>query len=352
MDRWSKLTLYPVWLKHLQVLSWLSPALQSVTKWIGALASVLTMLSPALARADTWKTYDPSLGSLPQAQGWTAYDSGDSPAPTVSGGILHQGPTSSAGYPSCGSGGYQFWYRQDVPVDFGAVVVLEASLKVIASNYIDVFVCDGVDPCPGPTGRMVPGYQFEVADATTRLFAVGITSTGVILNKGCCYCPDESPLIPFNTTGGFHTYRLIISGGIGKLSIDGQEITSKPVGTYTGGPGFENRVYFGDGAHSGASTTELRLFRYAVCLPGDDPDGDGICNAFDNCPFVYNPNQSDIDGDGIGDACDPCPYDPTNTQVGGQCIPTLSEWGLGIFALLTTTAGTLVLRRRALLAGP
>ena len=46
----------------------------------------------------------------------------------------------------------------------------------------------------------------------------------------------------------------------------------------------------------------------------NDIDGDGICewkeyslsklDAFDNCPFDYNPNQTDCDNDGIGDACD------------------------------------------------
>jgi hypothetical protein len=39
----------------------------------------------------------------------------------------------------------------------------------------------------------------------------------------------------------------------------------------------------------------------------DDSDGDGIKNAMDNCPAIYNPNQADKDGDGIGDACDICP---------------------------------------------
>jgi hypothetical protein len=42
---------------------------------------------------------------------------------------------------------------------------------------------------------------------------------------------------------------------------------------------------------------------YAVCR---DRDGDGVCDADDNCPDVANPDQADGDGDGIGDACDPC----------------------------------------------
>jgi hypothetical protein len=45
-----------------------------------------------------------------------------------------------------------------------------------------------------------------------------------------------------------------------------------------------------------------------------DLDGDGIGNAGDNCPTVFNPprtadgpGQSDYDADGLGDACDDCP---------------------------------------------
>jgi hypothetical protein len=36
----------------------------------------------------------------------------------------------------------------------------------------------------------------------------------------------------------------------------------------------------------------------------DDGDGDGTCDALDNCPAVANASQSDIDGDLAGDACD------------------------------------------------
>jgi hypothetical protein len=51
-------------------------------------------------------------------------------------------------------------------------------------------------------------------------------------------------------------------------------------------------------------------------LVGDDPDGDGVptddfgkpclqavIGCADNCPLVFNPDQSDADADGAGDAC-------------------------------------------------
>lgn len=37
----------------------------------------------------------------------------------------------------------------------------------------------------------------------------------------------------------------------------------------------------------------------------NDPDGDGIPSAGDNCPDHFNPAQADADNDGIGDACQP-----------------------------------------------
>ncbi len=35
-----------------------------------------------------------------------------------------------------------------------------------------------------------------------------------------------------------------------------------------------------------------------------DVDGDGLADAYDNCPSVWNRLQTDSDGDGMGDACD------------------------------------------------
>jgi hypothetical protein len=53
---------------------------------------------------------------------------------------------------------------------------------------------------------------------------------------------------------------------------------------------------------------------YAGAILAGDADGDGIPDALDACPAVFDPvrpqdggSQADLDGDGVGDACDPCP---------------------------------------------
>ena len=46
------------------------------------------------------------------------------------------------------------------------------------------------------------------------------------------------------------------------------------------------------------------VFPKTECEFNNDYDCDGIPNHLDNCPFDYNPNQRDTDGDGVGDVCD------------------------------------------------
>ncbi|WP_338866486.1 lamin tail domain-containing protein [Myxococcus stipitatus] len=60
--------------------------------------------------------------------------------------------------------------------------------------------------------------------------------------------------------------------------------------------------------------------RYASGPSAQDADGDGIPDAQDNCPAVFNPirpvdqgKQPDQDGDGVGDACDVCPFAANST---------------------------------------
>ena len=64
---------------------------------------------------------------------------------------------------------------------------------------------------------------------------------------------------------------------------------------------------------------------------GEEPDrdADGVPDALDNCPDVYNPDQADSDGDGIGDACDqPGCSTATGPGTGGGLV------ALGAFLLI------------------
>jgi hypothetical protein len=60
-------------------------------------------------------------------------------------------------------------------------------------------------------------------------------------------------------------------------------------------------------AVAGLTCTFPDTCQSGICAPGGggDTDGDGVCNADDNCPLDPNPDQADLNQDGIGDVCDP-----------------------------------------------
>lgn len=59
-------------------------------------------------------------------------------------------------------------------------------------------------------------------------------------------------------------------------------------------------------AIDGQTVLEILAEAYAKisCDQDNDYDCDGIPNHLDNCPYHYNPSQTDTDGDGVGDVCD------------------------------------------------
>lgn len=102
----------------------------------------------------------------------------------------------------------------------------------------------------------------------------------------------------------------------------------------------------------------IDLFRVASLVSLDeskrkdgekDYDGDGIVNAFDNCPTLANPDQKDTNGDEKGDACgdfdadgvmdavDNCPtvvnslqQDDDKDGIGNACDPDFEEGGCAV----------------------
>lgn len=83
-------------------------------------------------------------------------------------------------------------------------------------------------------------------------------------------------------------------GDYGVLPWTPLEFTAPAAGSYT------IVLSAGNGLDCGLTSYGLFDLQWAAC---PDADGDGICEADDNCPLEPN-DQSDNDGDGADDACD------------------------------------------------
>jgi imidazolonepropionase-like amidohydrolase len=119
----------------------------------------------------------------------------------------------------------------------------------------------------------------------------------------------------------------------GERTICAERDTGFDWATIIGAASGNYEPFFCDSPTDEPSCVPARPDEYSGMSSADDQDGDGVADADDTCPAIFNPmrpvddgTQADFDGDGIGDSCDVCPlaegetcdpFDPTDRDDDG-----------------------------------
>jgi len=113
-----------------------------------------------------------------------------------------------------------------------------------------------------------------------------------------------------NAAGNFDLYVYRLSDG------STHQVTTDPADQRLNNVHGELVAYVDQTAGADIAVAHLTFLPDAPCAGlGGDSDGDGVCDANDNCPLVANADQADADSDGVGDACDAC-TDPDDDGFG------------------------------------
>jgi hypothetical protein len=227
--------------------------------------------------------------------------------------------------------------------DLWRMVTLHAAMAVGASHAI---------------GKLERGYLADIAVFDARkdkghraVLAAGVEDVALVLRGGRALYGDE-PLVKDAIWGApmsCETFPEPVCGRAKAACVDVRTTAAPKLGELlTAGrehyPTFACRDETPPSEPSCVPSRSSReSFRnssvYTGQVSGDDRDGDGIADARDNCPTIFNPirpmdqgRQADADGDGIGDACDLCPESATQeceaniaADLDGDGIPNGSD---------------------------
>ena len=195
--------------------------------------------------------YEATLGSLPKAQGWKTLELGASSTSTVSGGVMQH--RTAAQNSVC-----SWWKSSNSAFDFDAAeVVLEAELQVDSSNYREM-AQNASQP-----DRWRTGYGLAVTDSKNRSFVVGIAENGIRLTNHArdWASADSTSFHSLDTTSNYNVYRLVVSGGMAELFVNGSSVFSLPTGSVFTAWETTSSFRFGDLSVNAESVTHLRYVR-------------------------------------------------------------------------------------------
>jgi cytosine/adenosine deaminase-related metal-dependent hydrolase len=170
-------------------------------------------------------------------------------------------------------------------------------------------------------GLLVPGLAGDIAifDGTTNkdhraVVAAEPKDVALVLRSRQPLYGDDA-LVASAAIGGSSCETLDVCGSAKRACVAKDTGTQTLAAVKTAGEAFA--PLFSCGAPTQEPTcVPFRPNEYDGSTTSTDQDGDGIPDATDKCPTIFDPprpldqgQEPDADGDGKGDACDPCPTD-------------------------------------------
>ena len=192
----------------------------------------------------------------------------------------------------------------------------------------------------GAIGTLAPGAVGDVVvvdrhagDGYTAVVTAGATDIALVLRGGVALYGEATVLEALGATDA-DCDALDVCGSPRRACVGRETAGTLSFATLAGLIGGDSPpAYFCSPPAAEPTCTPARSvpFAYPGAPASGDADGDGIGDAADNCPAVFNPlrpidagvcpagtlvldaesfPQPDADADGIGDPCDRCPLDP------------------------------------------
>lgn len=201
--------------------------------------AMCSMLVCAGAASADLLTYNPSLGTLPQAQGWTFEGSYNAPM-SVGSGQLNYGPTTV--------GGTTYWGHEPVNTTRFAdgTVFIEAEIRLTGADFGNF------------SGYRRAGFTLFLSDDDGRWIIADMGDQRISLGNDDTRLSD--PVAAFDLTSAFHLVRLEAGPTGGRLLVDGIERLTLPLG---GGRSGGAAGSFGEmTVLANVNMTEIRGARY------------------------------------------------------------------------------------------